>query len=72
MATIEKQVGDGKAFAEASDVEVPNFDANDLPQEKKGTRDDQRDMFRMGKLQEMKRNFRFLSILGFSMTLMCT
>jgi choline transport protein len=38
-----------------------------LPQEKKGTGADQRDMWRMGKAQEMRRNFRFVSILGFTM-----
>jgi choline transport protein len=40
--------------------------------EKKGTDDDQRDMNRMGKKQEFRRNFGFLSIFGYSMTLMAT
>src|SRR5271169_2172171 len=56
---------------------------------KKGTVEDQRDMYRMGKAQELrvrpqnisrlasangsaKRNFRFVSIFGFSMILMAT
>lgn len=69
---MEKQAGDGKAAAQTTNVELPDFEASDLSPEKKGTRDDQRDMFRMGKLQQMKRNFRFLSILGFSMILMCS
>ncbi|KAM0186757.1 hypothetical protein ACHAPI_011541 [Fusarium lateritium] len=40
--------------------------------EKKGTDADRADMYRMGKTQEMKRNFRFLSIFGFSMILMAS
>lgn len=65
-------VSDGKATATSTDVEMPDFENNNLPQEKKGTVDDQRDMFRMGKSQQMKRNFRFVTIFGFSMILMCT
>ncbi|EXJ73243.1 uncharacterized protein A1O5_03003 [Cladophialophora psammophila CBS 110553] len=51
------------------DLESPN--AN-LSPEKKGTADDQKDMFRMGKHQELRRNFRFVSIFGFSMILMAS
>ena len=40
--------------------------------EKKGTPEDQQDMHRMGKMQEMRRNFRFVSIFGYSMILMAT
>lgn len=40
--------------------------------EKKGTLDDQKDMQRMGKTQELRRNFRFVSIFGYSMILMAT
>ncbi|KAJ3498429.1 hypothetical protein NLG97_g1133 [Lecanicillium saksenae] len=40
--------------------------------EKNGNAGDRMDMYRMGKAQEMKRNFRFLSILGFSMILMAS
>ncbi|KAF2843012.1 amino acid transporter [Patellaria atrata CBS 101060] len=40
--------------------------------EKKGTRSDQRDMYRMGKTQQLRRNFRFISIFGFTMVLMAT
>lgn len=39
---------------------------------KKGTPDDQKDMWRMGKVQELRRNFRFVSIFGYSMILMAT
>jgi choline transport protein len=40
--------------------------------EKKGTTGDQQDMHRMGKDQELRRNFRFVSIFGYSMVLMAT
>ena len=40
--------------------------------EKKGTARDQKDMYRMGKQQELRRNFRFVSIFGYSMVLMAT
>lgn len=43
-----------------------------LPSEKAGTKFDQRDMWRMGKAQEMRRNFRFVSIFGFTMLVMCS
>ncbi|RFU82173.1 amino acid transporter [Trichoderma arundinaceum] len=38
----------------------------------RGNAADRADMYRMGKAQEMRRNFRFLSIFGFSMTLMAS
>ncbi|KAF2475067.1 amino acid transporter [Lindgomyces ingoldianus] len=37
---------------------------------KKGTGADRQNMWRMGKVQELRRNFRFVSIFGFSMILM--
>ena len=40
--------------------------------EKRGTSNDQQDMHRMGKTQELRRNFRFVSIFGYSMILMAT
>lgn len=40
--------------------------------EKKGTSEDQKDMQRMGKTQELRRNFKFVSIFGYSMILMAT
>ncbi|OAL31186.1 hypothetical protein AYO22_01219 [Fonsecaea multimorphosa] len=54
-----------------SQVDLESTNA-DLSPEKKGTNDDQRDMFRMGKHQELRRNFRFVSIFGFSMILMAS
>jgi hypothetical protein len=40
--------------------------------EKKGTAQDQHDMTRMGKAQQLRRNFRFVTIFGFTMNLMAT
>ncbi|ROV92971.1 hypothetical protein VMCG_08993 [Cytospora schulzeri] len=40
--------------------------------EKEGTADDRADMFRLGKVQELRRNFRFLSMFGFSMILVAS
>lgn len=54
--------------------EYPDVTGEDenVIQEKKGTQFDQRDMYRMGKTQELRRNFRFVSIFGFTMVLMAT
>lgn len=38
----------------------------------KGSSADRQAMWRMGKVQEMRRNFRFVSIFGFSMILMAS
>lgn len=76
-----------------SQIDLEGSNAN-LSAEKKGTVDDQRDMFRLGKAQELRvcapeqilyrnelnvrltrapqRNFRFVSIFGFSMILMAS
>ena len=40
--------------------------------DKLGTEIDQRDMERIGKSQELRRNFRLIPILGFTAVLMCT
>ncbi|KAF2463520.1 amino acid transporter [Lindgomyces ingoldianus] len=48
------------------------IDENSEVVEKKGTKFDQRDMYRMGKVQELRRNFRFVTIFGFTMVLMAT
>ena len=50
--------------SESQDVEVSS--------EKRGTSNDQQDMHRMGKTQELRRNFRFVSNFGYSMILMAT
>ncbi|KAK5687105.1 hypothetical protein LTS10_001242 [Elasticomyces elasticus] len=43
-----------------------------LSEVKRGTAVDQLDMQRVGKVQELRRNFRFISVLGFTAVLMCT
>jgi len=59
--------------AEAS-IHARDSESNDgvVTSEKKGTSNDQKDMYRMGKTQELRRNFRFVSIFGYSMILMAT
>lgn len=47
-------------------TEVPGEDQSDA---KGGTAMDQGDMYRMNKQQELRRNFRFLSIFGYSLLL---
>ncbi|KAM3519991.1 hypothetical protein NHJ13051_007137 [Beauveria bassiana] len=59
MGTTDDKVFDDGVCAEGAD-------------EKNGNAGDRLDMYRMGKAQEMRRNFRFLSILGFSMILMAS
>ncbi|KAF7195180.1 putative amino-acid permease [Pseudocercospora fuligena] len=56
----------------SSQVTDEAFEATDLPQEKAGTAMDRRDMARMGKTQELKRNFSFIPIFGFAAVLMMT
>lgn len=48
------------------------FETTSLPPEKAGTAMDRRDMARMGKTQEFRRNFSFIPIMGFSAVLMMT
>ncbi|KAK8127243.1 amino acid transporter [Apiospora sp. TS-2023a] len=43
---------------------------SDIVDPEDGNAEDRRDMHRMGKTQELKRNFRFISIFGFTMILM--
>ena len=50
----------------ASDGEA-NEARNALQDQKGGTRQDVHDMNRMGKRQELRRNFHFISIVGFVM-----
>ena len=40
--------------------------------DKSGTTIDQQNMQRLGKKQELRRNFRFISVVGFTAVLMCT
>ncbi|KAH3994513.1 hypothetical protein HBI56_160530 [Parastagonospora nodorum] len=57
-----------------ADIELHDSDSQKdvVGSAKKGTPNDQRDMHRMGKTQELRRNFRFVSIFGYSMILMAT
>ncbi|KAF2198016.1 amino acid transporter [Delitschia confertaspora ATCC 74209] len=48
------------------------LEESDEVAEKRGTVNDRRDMRRMGKSQELRRNFRFVTIFGFTMVLMAT
>ncbi|KAI8931135.1 hypothetical protein NX059_011489 [Plenodomus lindquistii] len=64
---------DSKAGAEAVHRPVDNESLqNHALSEKRGTSHDQKDMYRMGKEQEFRRNFGFVSIFGYSMVLMAT
>ncbi|KAM5432817.1 hypothetical protein MferCBS31731_007343 [Microsporum ferrugineum] len=47
-------------------------DNSDVGDTKGGTSHDGQDMWRIGQVQELNRNFRFLSVLGFAAVLMCT
>jgi choline transport protein len=49
-----------------------NDSQHDGVSDRRGTTHDQQDMHRMGKQQELRRNFRFVSIFGYSMVLMAT
>ncbi|EGR44120.1 amino acid transporter [Trichoderma reesei QM6a] len=60
---------DGK---EAQNDDVVAVDLNGDGDNKGGNAADRADMYRMGKIQELRRNFRFLSIFGFSMILMAS
>ncbi|KAF2093213.1 amino acid transporter [Rhizodiscina lignyota] len=53
--------------------EVPAlYDNQDVAANKRGTAEDQHDMYRLGKKPELRRNFRFISIVGFMMILQAT
>lgn len=45
---------------------------SDGEKEKMGNAQDRADMYRMGKVQELNRGFRFVSIFSFCTILMCT
>lgn len=57
---------------EAAVLPYDNGEQDAATQQKLGTANDQKDMYRMGKQQELRRNFRFVSIFGYSMVLMAT
>ena len=55
-----------------SPLALEGFEQTSLPPDKAGSPVDRRDMWRMGKKQELRRNFRFLPIFGFAAVLMIT
>ncbi|KAJ4370130.1 hypothetical protein N0V86_008866 [Didymella sp. IMI 355093] len=61
-----------KASLGAEIVQPDDSESQQNVLEKKGTASDQRDMLRMGKQQELRRNFGLVSIFGYSMILMAT
>lgn len=61
-----------EAMIQPRDSSSAESQTDPIMSEKKGTADDQKDMHRMGKIQELRRNFRFVSIFGYSMILMAT
>lgn len=66
MEITQKKIGTDK-------VEAVNYDSrSERIDEKTGTAQDRADMSRMGKVQELRRNFHSLSILAFSMVLMAS
>jgi hypothetical protein len=67
--TKKGPVVDGDVYD--AEVDVNGQDDGELS-EVKGTSADRHAMWRMGKVQEMRRNFRFVSIFGFSMILMAS
>ena len=72
--TMSNEIG-GKSGAQiviesTSDTESSNEAT--IQEQKGGTRHDVYDMSRMGKRQELLRNFRFISIVGFVMVLQST
>jgi|TARA_R110002003_G_scaffold121_20_gene10807 hypothetical protein len=67
--TTKTPIVDGEAYDAVVDV---NGQEDNEVLEVKGTSADRQAMWRMGKVQEMRRNFRFVSIFGFSMILMAS
>lgn len=61
-----------RSFTVTPEVEeIIDIDA-DVAVNHVGTRLDKKDMWRMGKKQQLRRNFHFMSIFGFTMVLMAT
>jgi choline transport protein len=51
-------------------ITAPNGETHELTHQKAGTEKDRSDMHRMGKTQELRRNFSFIPTFGFSAVLM--
>jgi hypothetical protein len=65
-------MGDSKHDSHAQRCKEHSHNDSLIILDKGSTARDQRDMYRMGKQQELRRNFRFVSIFGYSMVLMAT
>ncbi|KAF2464121.1 amino acid transporter [Lindgomyces ingoldianus] len=66
---MDEQKKEASVNAETYDVDLGE-DESDVVSVKKGTSADRHAMWRMGKVQELRRNFRFVSMYGFTMVLM--
>jgi len=65
-------IGKGESFSSQPEVrEAPDVSPGDIS-EKPGTEWDQRGMTRIGKKQELRREFQFVSITGYAMILGCS
>ena len=71
MAHIDSSSGK-EALSQVTMDDNMDFNGTDLPPEKQRTAVDRRDMYRMGKQQEFRRNFSFIPIFGFAAVLMMT
>lgn len=65
------QLKEAPLYTQSDVYELPNVTPGDSS-EKLGTKWDQRGMMRMGKKQELRRQFRFFSITGYAMILGCS
>lgn len=54
------------------ELELEDLNKSHVPSKYRGTEADQAQMRTMGRLQETRRNFTFVTMLGFGSTLICT
>jgi hypothetical protein len=67
---MDANKAEGNTLASAAAEEFLDHDPGTVREI--GTSSDRKDMWRMGKKQELRRGFRFISIFGFIMVLMST
>ncbi|KAK4943227.1 hypothetical protein LTR66_014628, partial [Elasticomyces elasticus] len=60
------------AAVDDDDADVDGYEMGAVDRRYQGTAADRRDMSQLGRVQELRRNFQFLSILGFACTLIST
>lgn len=58
-------------YAESTDKEQENVIANAVPERYRGTDQDRQDMIVQGKQQELRRNFKLLTMTGFASMVVC-